>query len=141
MVLVTSHKPVFSKSELRRLGEEHFRLTGSMRMLPGEYDLNVLFSSGKGGSLLKISHADESATILHFQHRALEWIAERDPDLPMQRIVPSVDGSDLVTVHAADGTEHLMRVLTWIPGKVMAEVSPGSIGHWRALSTRQRSAT
>jgi 4-aminobutyrate aminotransferase-like enzyme/Ser/Thr protein kinase RdoA (MazF antagonist) len=124
MVLVTSHKPVFSKSELRRLGEEHFGLTGSMRMLPGEHDLNVLFSSGKGGSLLKISHTDESAAILDFQHRALEWIAKRDPDLRMQRIGPSVDGSDLVTVRAADGTEHLTRVLTWIPGKVMAEISP-----------------
>ncbi len=124
MVLVTSNKPVFTESEVRRLGGEHFGLTGSIRMLPGEYDLNTLFESEDGHRVLKISRAGESPEILDLQHRAVEHIARRDPNLAVQRALATNAGQELVSVQAADGTDHLMRALTWIPGRVMAEVAP-----------------
>jgi 4-aminobutyrate aminotransferase-like enzyme/Ser/Thr protein kinase RdoA (MazF antagonist) len=83
--------------------------------------------------VLKLAHADESPRILDLQHRALERIAERAPALTLPRLVRSRAGAELETVRAADGTMHLARVLTWVPGLEWAAVSPHSPELLRSL--------
>src|SRR6185369_10823335 len=74
--------------------------------------------------VLKIAHAEETEATLDLQHRALERIAEREPTLALPRLLRSRAGRELETVSAEDGTVHLARVLTWVPGREWARTAP-----------------
>jgi 4-aminobutyrate aminotransferase-like enzyme/Ser/Thr protein kinase RdoA (MazF antagonist) len=126
-VAVRFRRPVLGLEDAARLAQRHFGLNGACRELPSERDRNFLITSAGGERVvLKIAHADDTAAVLDLQHRALERIAERAPMLSMPRVVPSQAGREMEQIEAGDGAGHLARVLTWVPGRPWAEVSPHS---------------
>ena len=126
-VAVRFRRPVVGLEDAVRLAQQHFGLTGACRELPSERDRNFRITSAGGERVvLKIAHADDTAAVLDLQHRALERIAERAPMLSMPRVVPSRGGREMEQIEAGDGAAHLARVLTWVPGRPWAEVSPHS---------------
>ncbi len=56
------------------------------------------------------------------QVKALAHIAERDPTLPIPRVVPSLAGTPYVWIEDENGPPHMMRVLTFLPGRIMEQV-------------------
>jgi 4-aminobutyrate aminotransferase-like enzyme/Ser/Thr protein kinase RdoA (MazF antagonist) len=122
---VRFRRPAFGVHAADEIAREVFGLSGTIRELPSERDRNFLIASTDGRSVvLKISHADESPEIIDLQHRALELLAERAPTLALPRVIPSAARRETETVHSSEGTSHIARVLTWVPGREWAEVSP-----------------
>jgi len=122
---VRFRRPAFGVHAADEIARDLFGLSGTIRELPSERDRNFFIAGPDGRSVvLKISHADESPEIIDLQHRALERLAERSPTLALPRVIPSVARRETETVHSSDGTPHIARVLTWVPGREWAEVSP-----------------
>lgn len=133
---VRFHRPAFGVHAAEEVARELFGLAGTIRELASERDRNFRIDTPDGRRfVLKISHAEESPDILDLQHRALERLAERAPDLVLPRVVPSPAGREIETVRSSEGVSHLARVLTWVAGREWAEVAPHTPELLRSLGT------
>ncbi|RMG27955.1 MAG: aminotransferase class III-fold pyridoxal phosphate-dependent enzyme, partial [Bacteroidetes bacterium] len=113
------------ENALRALLREHYGIAArQLRQLPGELDLNVYVASTEGGAyLLKISHEGEDEACLHMQVAALRHLAQHAPELQLSRVIPTRSGAFLQEVEV-QGRQRLMRLLSWVPGRLWARVSP-----------------
>jgi 4-aminobutyrate aminotransferase-like enzyme/Ser/Thr protein kinase RdoA (MazF antagonist) len=96
---------------------EAYGLTGEWRRLGGEREQNLHLVTADGTSLVvKVASLEEHPASLAFQAEALEHIARVDPELAVPRLRRTLDGQS--TCHVADeaGREHLLRVLSFLPG-------------------------
>ncbi len=92
-----------------------------IRELPSERDQNFELATPRGRFVFKIGGPAERRENVDLQNRALEWIATRDGELPVPRLVPAADGRVLV-----ESGGRLVRVLSHLPGTVLAEARPRS---------------
>jgi Ser/Thr protein kinase RdoA (MazF antagonist) len=117
--------PRFTSSEALEAALARYGLTGSAAPLPSERDQNFLIADARRGKfVLKIANRDDSAELLDFQHQGMRRVAARSCGIEVPRVVPSLAGADVETITSRTGTEHRLRVLTWIDGTVLAEHAP-----------------
>lgn len=125
--------PEVDPADLAALLAEAYGLAGDLSPLPGERDRNFLLTASTGARhVVKVSNADEDRAVIELQHAALWQIAERDPELSLPRAVRTRPGPDITTL-TIEGTAHLVRVLTWVPGVPLAEATPRSLAQLRSL--------
>ena len=82
---------------------------------------------GKFASLLDLCERSEGA----LNTRMLEHLARAG--FPLAKVLFATDGSEFVEVPGPDGKIFLARLLTWLPGKVLAEVNPQTPGLFQSL--------
>ncbi len=127
MLNATIRRPTLTLADAAHIAEQHFGITGNVTDLPGERDRSFKVSTETGEAfVLKISWEGEDISQLECENAALAWIADRAPSLPIARILNASDGKAIVRVAASDGTEHFARVMTHLPGKVLAKAAPHS---------------
>ena len=120
-----TQRPAFNESAAARLAEQLYDLTGRLEALPSERDQNYRIVTDTGESwVLKISGTAEVAGHLEFQNEALSWLAEHDAKLPVPRLRAAVDGQAMPAIDAAGDERHHVRLLSYLPGVVLAEVVP-----------------
>ena len=124
MPALTHPLPAVSDADATDILATHWQMHGTVRPLPGERDRNFHVYTADGREfVLKVASPLESAASIELQVSALEHLAACGPSLPVPRIVPAVDGSPVVA-HSVGGEGHTARLLTWLPGRPLAEVSP-----------------
>ena len=138
--------PRFSKEDAVRLTFEHYGLKVRARRLVSYLDQNFRLEDTTGRELvLKISNSEERLEDLDLQHRMMEILARGFGADAIPRVVPTASGQEVVRA-PANGQEHLVRLVTFLPGIFMADVTPhtpellSSLGTFlgnvdRALST------
>ncbi len=120
-----AHKPSFTKDEAGALARDFFGVAATTRPLPSERDQNFLLESETGPEfVLKIANSSETRGILEAQHAVLEHLAQREPSLTCPRIRQTSTGEAIATARSADGSTHLVRMLTYIPGYRFVDVAP-----------------
>ncbi len=125
--------PHFLEAEARRIAREHFDLTGDFRPLKSERDQNFHIRTAMGQEyVLKLSNLVEDAVVIDFQTRALSFIEQQDPLLPVPRVVRTVAGDAFTMAARGNGERHISRVLTYLPGIPLNE-GPISPALWRDL--------
>jgi len=125
---IATSRPRLFPADAERLARELWGVEGAASELPSERDQNFRIRASSGESfVLKIAGASESDDVVDLQNRALAWLAERDPSLPVPRVIPSRDGAAIARVSVADRPERL-RLLSWLPGTMLADARPRSIG-------------
>jgi 4-aminobutyrate aminotransferase-like enzyme/Ser/Thr protein kinase RdoA (MazF antagonist) len=137
MSIVAQNRPRFTKQQASELALEHYDLSASARELPSERDQNFYLEDESGRAyVLKIASIGDNKEILDLQNKAMRHIAARDPSLACPQICASNSGGDVVSASAPDGTKHLVRLLTYLPGRFLAEINPHtpellrSLGHF-----------
>jgi Ser/Thr protein kinase RdoA (MazF antagonist) len=102
----------------------HWAIAGTLRTLPSERDRNFAVSiDGAERYVLKVSNAAEDPAFLDLQHRALERLAAAG--VPCQRLIPSRAGDEVVDIGEPDQPS-LARLLTWLPGRPLASITPAN---------------
>ncbi len=110
-----------SEDQPRRIALEHFGLSARSEPLVGEYDDNFLLEDDEGRRyVLKIAPPTATEQLLDCQNRALAHIAERNPGIGVPRVIESSEGSGTARVEFA-GRPRLARLLTWLPGRLLAD--------------------
>lgn len=121
---------LFTPEHIRTLAREHYGLNVSVSPLPGEIDLNFLVTTvdrlPSAAFTLKIANPGERLENLHFQHALMRYLAAAGTGLEIPRVMPSVSGEEIVAITVPDGSKRMMRLLTWIEGRCLADVSPHS---------------
>lgn len=119
---IDRNAPACALDEVREMAVRLYGLSGSFRELDSERDQNFLLETDGGERfVLKIANAAESTDVVDFQIKALQHIATTAPSLPVPRIVPSKQGSDSQTVRFASGLDHIVYVLTYLEGALLAD--------------------
>ncbi|MFC4248755.1 aminotransferase class III-fold pyridoxal phosphate-dependent enzyme [Natribaculum luteum] len=113
---LVAQPPTFDESKAARIAERSFGKRGTVTELGGERDQNFRVDTDDGEAyVLKISSPADDSTALDLQTKALQHVCRTDPDLPVMRIVPTVDGSPWTSVE--DGETHFVRMFTHVPGQ------------------------
>jgi Ser/Thr protein kinase RdoA (MazF antagonist) len=122
---ITFRQPALTPAEAEEIVERRFGRSGAVRPLPSERDQNYLvrFSDGKR-AVLKIAHAGEERDALELQNLALHRLAERAPGIALPRVLPAADDAEIVEVAGPEGERYRVRLLSWVPGTVLALVRP-----------------
>ena len=117
--------PAFQESEALAAAERHYGIVGRAAPLPSERDQNFLIIDARGGKfVLKIANAQDAPELLDFQNQAMRRVAAAVPDCRVQQVMTSRQGSDVAPLrNSRTGTDHCLRVLTWIDGQVLAQIA------------------
>jgi 4-aminobutyrate aminotransferase-like enzyme/Ser/Thr protein kinase RdoA (MazF antagonist) len=119
--------PPLAPADASRIARELYGLEASARPLPGEYDDNFhLHADGEHAFVLKIMHPARKESFVDMQCRALARLAARAPHLALPRVIPTAQGQLFTRAPVEDGSTRLVWLLTFLPGKTLAEVMPHS---------------
>jgi 4-aminobutyrate aminotransferase-like enzyme/Ser/Thr protein kinase RdoA (MazF antagonist) len=120
-----SERPAFSPSEVQEILRSRYGLSGSFQELPSERDQNYHLVTDSGEEyVLKIASESEKKSTLLLQNAALHHLAKSNFNAPQVR--KTLSGLEIEAVESRHGTSHLIRLITYLPGSVLAKVSPHS---------------
>ena len=127
MLNVNHQTPLFTIHEASRIAFELYGLRAEVRPLPGEHDSNFYLKTETGQEfVLKVAHAAEQRNNLDLQNKVLEHLAAHDPSFLLPQVCTTSAGESTATVTTIDGKKHFVRLLTYVPGRILAEVKPHS---------------
>lgn len=124
-----SAPPNLSEAKAQDLAAAHFGLDGYVKRLVSERDANFRIEQPNGQCfVLKVTNPAEPRSLTDLQTKALLHIEAADCELPVPRIVSTVDGDHELPL-TLDGSTCIARVLTYLPGQPL---------HLVDSTTRQR---
>jgi 4-aminobutyrate aminotransferase-like enzyme/Ser/Thr protein kinase RdoA (MazF antagonist) len=125
---ITFEVPALAPADGEAIAHDHYGIAATATPLPGERDRNFLLSTGTGARyVLKVSHAGEARALLELQNQVLDHLAAQAPELRLSRVVRSLAGAGIVEQTGPTGARHFVRLLTWVGGRMMADVAPHDI--------------
>jgi Ser/Thr protein kinase RdoA (MazF antagonist) len=113
------HTPVFDVESAIRIAEKLFGVSALARALPSERDQNFWLDATDERFVLKIANRTESRALLEAQNAVLEYLETRISFCP--RVVPALNG-ELISTESG----FYVRLLTYLPGRPLAEAMPQS---------------
>jgi len=120
-------RPRFTEEDAIRISHRLYGVTGSVQELPSERDRNYLVRAESGEEyVLKIAAASETRNVLEFQNSAMQHISEYGNRMQCPSVVETSDGEQIASVVDDEGNSHFARMLTYLPGNVLAVVKPHS---------------
>lgn len=109
-----------SSADIAELARKHYDLRGRILKLPGEVDFNYLIESKDRKCTLKVTKPQTPPEYLAFQCAILKHLVVSDFPLQIPEIIPSLDGSDYITLD----NQRYLRLQKWVPGQMVAEIKP-----------------
>lgn len=113
--------PDFPLDQAAALAREHFGVTGELSRLDSERDQNFRLVSSAGEWTFKIVNASEPAVESEFQTALLDHLGVVAPGRVVPRLRKTTSGAALATIDAASGARHALRMVSWLPGRPLAE--------------------
>ncbi|MEM7030456.1 MAG: aminotransferase class III-fold pyridoxal phosphate-dependent enzyme [Chloroflexota bacterium] len=119
--------PNLTPKEAADIAQSCYGLTGSMKALPSERDQNFRLTTTTGGCyVLKIANSNEDPAFLDCQNEILHHL-NKATSLPcFPTVKPGLDGQLIQTLTTKQEQTHLIRLLTFLPGKTLAKFKPHS---------------
>jgi 4-aminobutyrate aminotransferase-like enzyme/Ser/Thr protein kinase RdoA (MazF antagonist) len=111
-----------------------FGIEGSAKALAGELDFNFKIDTDQGVFVLKVSRPDSSSSFLDFQQNLLMHVAantRQKTPIPS----PTLTGEMVGTWKDPSGRDRVVRLLSWMEGRLWSSVNPHSPTLLQALGT------
>ncbi len=120
---VTILRPSFSREEAVQLARDQYNLTAVARELPSERDQNFHLTTADGSQyILKIAGLTESVEVLELENVLMQHLNLQSPvSNLLPRLISTVNGQSI-----ADGTRYPIRLITHLPGRLLAHTKPHS---------------
>jgi 4-aminobutyrate aminotransferase-like enzyme/Ser/Thr protein kinase RdoA (MazF antagonist) len=125
-----------STDDAAQLARELYGFEVCARSLPGEYDNNFHVTTSDGRAfVLKVMHPSRERAFIDMQCAALAHLAEHAPDLALQRVQWTRSGEAFAKATLRNGEERFVWLLSFLPGRVLAEVRPHTPELFRSLGS------
>src|ERR1700738_2627388 len=120
------------------LARELYGVDVTAKSLPGAYadnfhltplrdnSLHTKNESVGAGFVLKVMHPARDRSFIDMQCRAWRHLAERAPQLTLPRVRLNRNCEAFATITAADGSQRLVWLLTFVAGTMLVEARPHS---------------
>jgi hydroxylysine kinase len=123
--ILNTTAPGIDEAEATALAKEIFGISARSHLLTSERDKNFQILTDDGRAfVLKVTNAAEDPAVSNFQTSALRHIERVAPDLPVPKVWPSIAGQYETVVRIAAGSEHIVRLLTYLPGQPLHQSAP-----------------
>jgi hydroxylysine kinase len=118
--VLASPVPEVSEAEAEAIFRNTYGREGVAELLAGERDRNFLMREPDGAAfMLKITNPVEEPSVTEFQTGALRHVAQRDPELPVPRVVPTLAGNLIAWNTSGEGRPRAVRLFTWLDGTLL----------------------
>lgn len=130
MTSILNHTPKFSVTAAQEITETRFGIKGTATILPSERDQNFrIITEDSQAYVLKIANALEERETLVCQNETMMRILDKQRREDSQvaccpRVCQSLNGEMIVPVAGKADHSFFVRLLSWVPGKPMAEAKP-----------------
>src|SRR6266849_853756 len=126
-----------TEAEAAELARDLYGLAVAAKSLPGEYDDNFHLTplrdnlpdtqdGDAAGFVLKVMHPARERSFIDMQCCALQRLAKHAPQLTLPRVRLDRNGEAFVAISAADGSQRLVWLLSYVPGTMLAKARPHS---------------
>ena len=121
---IVTGPPQFSEAEVAKLVATEYGLNGELSPLLSERDQNFrLTASGGRRYVVKIAGAAEERATADFQIQGLLHLEARNCKIAVPEIIRTVAATSSTTILEGQ-TEHVVRLVSYLPGKLFTDVSP-----------------
>ncbi len=107
-----------------QIARQLYQLSGDIETLPGELDFNFKITDTRQSYILKISRPEVSPGYIEFQQVLLDHVNGSKNPVVSPETVPAVDGRSISRIVDEAGNPRLVRLLTWIDGRLWSDVNP-----------------
>ncbi|MGD2086228.1 MAG: aminotransferase class III-fold pyridoxal phosphate-dependent enzyme [Candidatus Aminicenantes bacterium] len=116
--------PQFSEQDVKPMAKQLYGLDlVSVKPLDSELDLNFYLQEKTGGEFVfKIAHSQLQRDELEAQHQAMKHMTRHLKTLKCPGVCQTLKGEEIASVKSPSGTTHLVRMVTFLPGVVFAEL-------------------
>ena len=116
--------PRFPEQAVKRMVKQLYGLDPeSIEPLDSELDLNFYLQEKTGREFVfKIAHSQLQRDKLEAQHQAMKHMKMHHKTLKCQEVCQTLKGEEIVSVESPSGTTHLVRMVTFLPGTVFADL-------------------
>ncbi len=114
---------IISISEATAIAMDHYRLEGHITALAGELDFNFRIKGKSGSYVLKISRPEAEKAYLEYQTAILKFISTQGEVLAPEP-VKTIEGGYISEFEDQHGYKRLVRMLTWVEGRLWSAVNP-----------------
>ncbi|MBS4078733.1 aminotransferase [Pseudomonas rustica] len=112
--------PQVSEAQALQWLAEHYGISGRLKALGSQQDLNFRVDSERGRFVLKICRGDYSLVELQAQHAGLKYLAEHSA-VRVPSVIVANNGQDLLTLESAGESVHV-RLLDYIEGQPLTDL-------------------
>ena len=123
---IQKNTPSLSNSTVINLLHNLYGLKGQLEALPGEYDYNFhIISDDAQEFVLKIMHPSRKREEIDLQCAILEHITHKNSALSLPAVQKTVDNENITSIEI-NGETHLVWMLDYLPGTLLAHAKPHS---------------
>ncbi len=119
MQLTAEYVPLTEGAAAALIARSHGLDIVQIERLATERDDTFRLQTSTGRLIAKFAHPLDEWSVLHDQVAVLHGLARTAPELPVQRVVPSLSAEPLVRVRDESGAPRLLRVLTFLDGEML----------------------
>lgn len=114
---LTARSSLLSPQEAVEIARKHYGITAATQSLSGEKDSNFRLTTAAGEEyLLKIINPGEDPSVTNMHTLALQHVEMRDPGMPVQRIVPDLEGRGEFALDFGAQDRRTVRMVTFTKG-------------------------
>ena len=110
----------------KKIALDLFGINGAASVLPGELDFNFKIATNSESFILKISRPNVDKKFIEFQVKLLDHISQSDFRIIAPGIIMDIEGNTISKITDTDGNERLVRLYTWIDGRLWSSVNPNN---------------
>ena len=123
--LLVTTAPQATDEEASAIALRSFGVVANAKVLTSERDKNFHMQAADGREfVLKITNSAEEPGVTNLQTEALRHIDRRAPHLPVPRVCPTLDGRFEAVVALGNGSDHVVRLLTFLSGEPLYKTAP-----------------
>jgi len=108
--------------QAKEIAKSLYGVEGEVKVLPGYLDFNFLVKSNSESYVLKISRPNEDIEYLGFQQEILQHLSKSELNSP--NAYSDIHGNYISSIKDEDGKTRLVRLLSWIDGRLWSSVNP-----------------
>jgi 4-aminobutyrate aminotransferase-like enzyme/Ser/Thr protein kinase RdoA (MazF antagonist) len=116
--------PRFLATEASSLAREHFGLDGHATALPSHLDQNFRLDTASGKFVLKLANTAAESDYVDLQQAVLAHLQQDSTVQHFPEVVSARNGAKKVIVEGRNGECHQLWAVTWLEGRVFADVNP-----------------
>jgi 4-aminobutyrate aminotransferase-like enzyme/Ser/Thr protein kinase RdoA (MazF antagonist) len=121
--MLLDKRPKFTTEQAGNVAESLYGVFAEAHPLPSERDQNFKLVTNDGSAfVLKIAHPAEAKAMLEFENFALERLTRETGLNVFPRVLPTRNNENLPRVQLPDGTRYFVRLLSFLPGTVLAQI-------------------
>ena len=126
-------------NEATVIAKHNYGLEGEVSSLPGEMDFNFNIKTAKGKYLLKVSRPSVDLQFIEFQQALIAFVSKNNQTDNVSLAVQDDNGNYISKTTDTNGDTRIVRLLSWIDGRLLSSVNPKS--HELLLSLGQKAGS